>query len=669
MYQNECFFNTAGLFDNPILLAPEGFVLATQKALSTSASLVNEITEKADNPDITVIQRMDELSNTLCNVADLAECIRQVHPDSKVVQKAQDACMSIGNYVEELNTNPYLYNALKKLMSNQQFQSYDQVTRRTAETFLHDFEISGIHLETSKREKVVQLNNQILELSYHFHHNTSVPALVHKDVCPQVLAGMFAENNGYVHIDHVPLSSPSSNVRAVSYMIFYGRNAEQEKLLENLLLARQELATLVGYPTFAHRVLKSSMAGDPNTVLEFLEQLNRKILPLAQAEANEMLQLKQAITPEQTDPDVLRPWDLSIAMAEGRKRSKLVHSKDTETYFSLSDCIGGLDNLFQSLFGIKLESVPCKEGEVWDPHVRKIAFVHDEEGVIGYTYCDFFVRPGKLASDCHFTIRGGCELPSGNTGLLYQLPVIALCCNFDTSFGHKVHFLSQHSVENFYHEMGHALHSMLGRSKYQNVTGTRCSTDFAEVPSILMEFFLSDSRVLSSFAKHYKTRQPISASHIESFQLSNHLFPAYELQTQILYAVMDQSLHSQPLESDQSVVDRYAKLNAQYSPTDYVEGTAWFLRFNHFYSYAAKYYSYLWSRAVASLIWKSCFADDPFSRENGGKFREMLRHGGGVHPMILVKNILGYEPSVLDLVNALHDDVIERQSRVKDLKL
>ncbi len=648
-----------GLFDLQEFSNPDSFITATQTALHESKTIVKEII--ACDPDISVIQKMDKLSNILCNVADLGECIRQLHPHPEMIQKAQEACMAIGNYVEELNTNPQLYNSLKALVDSKQYESFDGITKCTAMTFLHDFEINGIHLEKFKREKVVALSNFILDTSYQFHYNTSVPVYVPKESCPAQLVKCFHEVDGYVHVDHIPHHNTDSNVRAMSYLLFYGPNTEQENLLMNLLKSRQELATLVGYPTFAHRVLESSMAQDPAIVKKFLDALNEKILPLAKNEMNEMIKLKREMKPTQREADTLRPWDVSTVIAERQKQSKLLDIYSVRNYFSLSDCISGLDSIFEALFGIKLQLVPIKNGEVWDPRVLKIAFVHNTEGIIGYTYADLFTRSGKFASDCHFTIRGGCELQLDDLSTTYQLPVITLCCSIEDDP------LSQHSVENLFHEMGHALHSMLGRSKYQNVTGTRCSTDFAEVPSILMEFFLADSRVLSKFAKHHKTREPISLDSIKSFQFSNHFFPAYETQTQIFHAAVDLSLHSEPLETNENVLDRYALLHSKYSPIEHIPNTATISRFNHFYSYGAKYYSYLWSRAVASLIWKSCFADDPFSAECGAKYREMLRHGGGIHPSILVKNLLGYDPSISDLVNALYDNVIEKQYQISAL--
>lgn len=98
-----------------------------------------------------------------------------------------------------------------------------------------------------------------------------------------------------------------------------------------------------------------------------------------------------------------------------------------------------------------------------------------------------------------------------------------------------------------------------------------------------------------------------------------------------------------------------------YFPVDFVEGTAWHHRFSHLIGYGAKYYSYLAARAVAHSLWKTCFADDPFSRQSGERYRrEILAFGGERSPVELFKNLTGEflttKAAAAGLIESIHSD-------------
>ncbi|KAM6946413.1 mitochondrial intermediate peptidase-like [Aplochiton taeniatus] len=309
----------------------------------------------------------------------------------------------------------------------------------------------------------------------------------------------------------------------------------------------------------------------------------------------------------------------------------------------------GLSGLFTQLYGISLMNEHPSAGEVWTEDVRKLAVVHETEGLLGYIYCDFFHRKDKPQQDCHFTIRGGrqCQETGG-----YQLPMVVLMLSLPHPTKSAPTLLTPSMMENLFHEMGHAMHSMLGRTRYQHITGTRCATDFAEVPSILMEYFANDHRVLSQFARHYQTGQPLPEPMVARLCESKKVCGAADTQLQVFYAILDQMYHGQP--QNRSTTEILTDMQQKYYGLPYTPNTAWQLRFSHLIGYGAKYYSYLMSRAVASMVWKQCFVQDPLNREMGERYRrEMLAHGGGKEPGLMVEGMLQRRPTLEDLVDAL----------------
>ncbi|KAM4796473.1 mitochondrial intermediate peptidase [Rhinophrynus dorsalis] len=645
----DVFGKNTGLFGVPELSSPEGFHVVQEKALRNTETLLNKVCSIP--PSAETVRIFDQLSDELCKVADLADFVKAAHPDSSFREAAEEACRNIGTMVEKLNTNVELCKSLRDLLENKKvMESLDPETRRVAELFLIDFEISGIHLDEEKRQKAVNLNVLISDLSSDFLIRSNLPNRIERQALPAHILSHFSSDGKYIQINGLHADSPDDLVREAAYKIFLYPNAKQMTCLEELLDSRNALSQLVGYPTFAHRALLGTMAKTPETVKMFLEKLSDKLRDRTLKDFEMMTGMKMKLNP--MNPDLM-PWDHPYYSGVLRAEKYNIEPSLYSPFFSLGACMEGLNFLFNQLLGVSLFSEQPEKGEVWSEDVRKLAVVHEDEGLLGYIYCDFFHRAEKPPQDCHFTIRGGRLKEDGQ----YQLPVVVLMLNFPQSTKSSPTLLTPGMMENLFHEMGHAMHSMLGRTRYQHVTGTRCATDFAEVPSILMEYFASDYRVVNQFARHYQTGQPLSKPMVSRLCESKKVGAASDMQLQVFYAMLDQIYHGKhPLKG--STIDILKETQEEFYGLPYVPQTAWHLRFTHLAGYGAKYYSYLMSRAVASMVWKQCFMKNPFDRVMGERYRrEMLAHGGGKEPMLMVQGMIQKSPSIDDFVDALVSDL------------
>ena len=177
---------------------------------------------------------------------------------------------------------------------------------------------------------------------------------------------------------------------------------------------------------------------------------------------------------------------------------------------------------------------------------------------------------------------------------------------------------------------------MIGRTEYQNVAGTRCATDFVELPSILMEHFLNSPTVLSLFDVEGSS----SIRHIGN----HHNDPCHSIDTysQILLAATDQVYHSSNVLTQLfDSTAELARLHDTQGLIPYVPGTSFQTQFGHLFGYGATYYSYLLDRAIASQVWKKLFTRDPLSRTTGEKYEhEVLQFGGGRDPWRMVSSLL-----------------------------
>ncbi|KAK3904841.1 hypothetical protein C8A05DRAFT_31364 [Staphylotrichum tortipilum] len=691
-----------GLFRNAFLKDPRGFLIFARVSLARARAVVERVLAAKSVAEYRVIVReLDRLSDILCRVLDMSDFVRVTHPHSQTRRAASDAWDMVYQYMNELNTMSGLHDQLAVAMANPEVTAvWSEEEKAVADVLKLDFTKSAVNLPQRSRDRFVELSSEISTVASAFvqdmepeQQTVTLPSSSLMGMDP--LQARSLTRGGTVYLPtwsgQAALALRTVHDSDARKAIYYASRTASRRsvdILEHLMRLRSELATLSGFESYGHLALRDRMmASSPEAVNQFLRALAESNRPKASQEMAELLAQKQTTFPRET---ALDPWDKDYYSDLIRRPLRLSGGRQGDLlapYFSLGNVMLGLSRLFTELYGIRFVPRQPLVGETWHPDVRRLDVISDTDGLVAVLYCDLFYRPNKSPNPAHFTVRCSREITEaemtevwqqtnsnpdtamfGNPaiastdgmafseqgGTVKQLPTIALVCDFPqpAATGDQPALLTFSQLETLFHEMGHAAHSILARTSFQTVSGTRCATDLAELPSTLMEYFAADASVLGLFARHHDTGEAVPYRIVAQKVRQARRFEASDMENQIILAMLDQALHSERAGAAGDAFDSttiFHDIQKRYGsgPPD-PPSTRWQGFFGHLSGYGSTYYSYLFDRVLAQRVWDVVFSAGEggaaLRRENGERLKEsLLKWGGGRDPWKCLSEVLGDE--------------------------
>jgi Zn-dependent oligopeptidase len=280
-------------------------------------------------------------------------------------------------------------------------------------------------------------------------------------------------------------------------------------------------------------------------------------------------------SPRPSDGRVLSSWDIEFLEGQCRIAGMSAElEQNSRRYFTLRNALYGISLVLRRVFGVDMSIQPGSEDEVWDAperaprflsrmgqqrprpsHVLRCDLTHDSEGDLGTLYLDLAARDGKPGGAAHYVIQCGkrshpreaaFERALGSaptrasTDGMFQLPIVVLAASLMHGQGTPLDAtLSFSEVETLWHEFGHAIHSLLSRTEFQHLHGTRGALDFVEIPSHVFEYWCRDYRVVSQWALASDGRPITKADFGKLLRQHRHSFAALRMQRQLVHTAFD----------------------------------------------------------------------------------------------------------------------------------
>ena len=185
-----------------------------------------------------------------------------------------------------------------------------------------------------------------------------------------------------------------------------------------------------------------------------------------------------------------------------RKAQYALDESEVSQYFQLDNVRSGVFQAAERLYGIKIE--PADNVPVYHPEVKAFKVTDADGSLLSWFMTDYLPRSTKRGGAWMTNFREQYVDASGND----VRPIVVNVCNF-TQPGDSVGLLTIDEVSTAFHEFGHALHGMLSKCRFKDVSGTSVARDFVETFSQINENWAFEKEVLATYAFHWQTGELI----------------------------------------------------------------------------------------------------------------------------------------------------------------
>ena len=565
------------------------------------------------------------------------------HPDPVMRDRAQTLSQKVSALLTALSLNDQVYRALKAMPVD----GLEPATRHLLERSLLEFHLSGVDRDDATRAKVQELQDRISGSSTDFHKNIAddlrkivVPRTEQEGLPPDFVARHGVDARGNLTItnddaDVTPVLSfaASADLRQRVFAAYHQRGFPANRaVLADLLKERYELAVLLGYRNFAELDLADQMINSSARLTSFIDETDAATRDAASHEYRRLLRFAKGRHPFLRS---ISEADLPYWIEQYRRAMFAFDAQALANFFPYDDVQVGVLKTAARLFHVEFK--PITGLSLWDASVSPFAvFEHGKK--IGIIYLDMHPRDGKA---------GGCSsapLVPGMRGR--QLPEGMLLCSFPDQADPDGGLMQYDQVVQLFHEFGHLMHHILGgQGNWSQEESFNSEGDFVEAPSLMLEEFLRDPKVLDGFAHRADGDESIPAELIEKLNAAASFGRAMAWRRQLLYSNYSLQLHQQnpaTLDADQLYRDDLTR----FTLTEPVDGLHVYAGFTHIPDYGAKYYSYVLDEVIAIDFFAQFERADLLDGATALRYRRAVLEPGSSKPAEqLVVDFLGQSES------------------------